>query len=61
MAKQQKARFGNKAKERRSAKNARTGKYERQKIRTEANKAKKREKHLSKQKANLNGLAIQGD
>jgi hypothetical protein len=48
MAKQQKARFGNKAKARRQAHNQATGKYVRQRARTEANKRKRRARHLAK-------------
>lgn len=48
MPKQLTARVGNKAKGRRSARHAANGKYARQRLRTEANKARRRAK-LSKQ------------
>lgn len=48
MAKQQRAKFGNKAKARRQAHNQATGKYVRQRVRTEANKRKRRARHMEK-------------
>ena len=48
MSRQQKAKFGNKAKYRRSAHKKATGKYVRQRVRTEANKRRRLKKHLVK-------------
>lgn len=48
MAHRQKARFGNKAKARRQAHNQATGKYVRQRARTEDNKRKRRARHMEK-------------
>jgi len=48
MARQKKARLGNKAKARRSAHNQTTGKYVRQRARTEARRRKRQAAHLAK-------------
>ena len=48
MARQLRQKMGNKAKARQCAHNQKTGKYVRQRVRTEANKLKRRKKHLLK-------------
>ncbi len=58
MARQQRARYGNKAKGRRSEHNRDTGKYVRQRIRTEANKRRRLKRHLEKHPNDLHAHKI---
>ena len=58
MAKQQKARMGNKAKARQNARHK--VKYEKQRVRTEANKRKRRKLHLAKHPNDLQAQKLYG-
>lgn len=58
MPRQQRAKFGNKAKFRRSAHHKATGKYIRQRTRTAENKKRRLKKHLEKHPNDLQALKI---